>query len=998
MLFATCFAMLSAVASPRAYTYDDGTTAGQSHVRFFEPVRYRPIASEVAGLEKNVLLLDGTWRIDPKPDHASTQRSFSAPKWLQFKVPGQFAEQGFDIAQDKPVAIEQEFTVPKEWDGCRIFLRFDAIHGGVDYRINGKPLGYSENLFTPVEWEITGLAEPGKSSWLDLMTTVATASERLSHSSGYTGHSLGGIDRSVRLYALPKLHVATLHLTTTLDAEYRNGELFAELGIDNPDAASQEGIGVITSLYDAGGRPVDHSVPKTEAGALRQGLNVISIASRVTNPQQWNAEQPNLYKLVFELQKDGKMLERIERNIGFRKIEWKNRQLFVNGVRVKLAGVCRHEIDPLTGRADTARHAEEDVRLIKAANLNHIRTSHYPPTQELLDACDRIGVYVEPEAPFCWVAPAKDLSDIKEVLTPTSAMIDYCHTHPSVIMWSLANESHWSPLFDHSNKMVKQLDPSRPTTFNHPFSGIEKENADIANRHYQSMPYDDVLKDDPRPFIHGECFFEVYHERTDVAINPGLRELWAHGSADPASTWGKTCASNFSKPTLHAGVPPGAWSHIYDSKRVIGSEIWSCVDDIFVLPGGKTVSSENGNAYWGIFDGWRRPKPEWYYSKQVFSPVWFPVRTVAWQPGQTFALVPVENRYSFTDLDKLSFSWEMNGANGKLTVSAPPGSKGVHIAVPVSKETVPGSELLLRVSNAKGDEVNAAVISLGEKPPAALPQPNAGVPVFRHDGKTISIEGNGFALVLDRATGDFDSTNPKHNAPLLSFPALHVTRHDYGDLEPKAPRFAEFPTTGTRVVEGVTIRETTSGVEVTVNDHYKDFAGFVRWVLDKNGVGKISYDYTYTGADLDTREVGLKALLRRDCDEIKWRRWSEWGVFPEDCISRTEGTAKARRDSKWPDAAPNVKPSWPWLLDQTELGTNDFRSVKFNIREASLTAPGGSGVRVNANADAHFRACLAGNAVKMHILSQCPLAQVTLHKGDRLTGEYSVSLLTGSGK
>ena len=99
----------------------------------------------------------------------------------------------------------------------------------------------------------------------------------------------------------------------------------------------------------------------------------------MANPLKWNAEQPNLYKLVLVLEKDGQPLEQIERNIGFRTVETRDRQLYVNGVRVKLAGVCHHEIDPLTGRADTMRHAEEDVKLFKSANLNFVRTSHYPP-------------------------------------------------------------------------------------------------------------------------------------------------------------------------------------------------------------------------------------------------------------------------------------------------------------------------------------------------------------------------------------------------------------------------------------------------------------------------------------------------------------------------------------------------------------------------------------------------------------------------------------------
>jgi hypothetical protein len=252
--------------------------------------------------------------------------------------------------------------------------------------------------------------------------------------------------------------------------------------------------------------------------------------------------------------------------------------------------------------------------------------------------------------------------------------------------------------------------------------------------------------------------------------------------------------------------------------------------------------------------------------------------------------------------------------------------------------------------------------------------------------------------VLNRETGDFEAANSKHKAPIAGFPTLHVTRHDFGDLEgytkeKKKLPYAEFPDAATRVIESVTVTRSDAGLEIIVKDHYTNFAGAMHWLIDKEGVGKVSYDYTYSGPDLETREIGVKALLRPNYDEVKWRRWSEWGVLPKDSISRTEGSAKARRDKKWPVQPANVRPLWPWSLDQTELGTADFRAIKFNIYHASLVARDGSGVEVNANADVHFRACLATNGVKMHILSQCPLNQVVLKDGAHLTGDYRVRLL-----
>ena len=238
-----------------------------------------------------------------------------------------------------------------------------------------------------------------------------------------------------------------------------------------------------------------------------------------------------------------------------------------------------------------------------------------------------------------------------------------------------------------SAKLCKQLDPTRPTTLEHIFSNEGKATCDIISRHYQNMPYDELLKDDPRPFLHGECFFLVYHERTDVAIDPGLRELWAFGSAEPGSDWTQSVVEHLKAGGyLLPGIYPGAWSYIYRSAHCIGSEIWAGVDDIAFLPGGKVVSSENGNAFWGIIDGWRRPKPELELAKFVFSPVWFPVRQIDYAPGQASVRVPVENRYSFTDLNQFDFIWEVKGAMGKARINVPPASKG-EIEIPIPKGT-----------------------------------------------------------------------------------------------------------------------------------------------------------------------------------------------------------------------------------------------------------------------------------------------------------------------
>jgi beta-galactosidase/beta-glucuronidase len=954
--------------------------------QLFAPVHYRPLPSKVAGLDDFKLSLDGTWKIFPAPAEKLQSKPLDSAEWKDIQVPGQWKQQGFDLPRDKTVAMAKEFFLPKDWAGRRVFLRFNGIHAGTHYWLNGEPLGYSENLFTPVEWEITKQARVGETNRLDLEMKVDTVSEMLSCSSNYAFHNLGGIDRSVSVFALPEVHVRSLQVATDLDKNYQDADLKVGVTIDNPRGEKVEGLAIRVTLENTDPTALANYFNELPLESLQPGDSMII---HVKNPSKWNAEKPHLYRLAVELKQDGKVLERIERNVGFRKIEVRGSKFLVNGVAVKLCGAGRHEIDPLTGRADTMRHGEEDIRLLKAANLNYVRTCHYPANIELIEAADKLGMYVEAEAPFCWVGHVEGVTHLNEVLTPTSAMIDYYHSHPSVAFWSLANESTFNRFFEISNQMVKQLDPTRPTTFNNP---DPKRICDLGNIHYPPMPYDEQDKHDPRPMVFGEYFFPVCHEQTDVRINPGLREFYGFGHSDPDSAFARECAESFAKPFTKPCTPPGAWTHIVRSNRVMGAAMFAGFDDPFYFADGTHAGYAWHHGFWGLIDAWRRPKPEWWLAKMVFSPVWFTKRQVEYAPGQATVSISVENRYSFTDLGELKWSWVIGQKFGVVKVSVAPGKEG-KIEIPVPKDTPQGEKVVVKAENAQGELINVAAIQLGKKTEMPLPQPTAGAPQVREDGKLALIEGDGFALVFDKAAGDFNAADPRHNSPIVKFPTLHVTRYDFGDLAgPGAEPYGVFPDAKTRKVEEVTVQSKAEGVEIAVREHFEHFAGTTTWLIDKIGMGKVRYDYTYSGKPMNTREAGVRFELKPACDELAWRRWSEWDVFPEDSICRTEGKAKALRTGKPGTDPENVLPTWPWSQDQTELGTADFRSVKFNVYDASLRDGDRRGLAVHANADAHVRACLAENGVLLHVLSRCPLGQVVIKDGDRLSGEFVVEV------
>ena len=266
-----------------------------------------------------------------------------------------------------------------------------------------------------------------------------------------------------------------------------------------------------------------------------------------------------------------------EKKIGFRKIEIRDRLFCLNGKTIKLNGAGRHEYDPLTGRASTMKHGRQDVALLKAANLNYVRTCHYPPTMEMVDAADELGLHLEIEAPFCWAGRGDEPGTVRRVLTPTSAMLDYYNSHPSVLMWSVANELAFTPIFDVSARMIKALDPDRIDTFNDQDS---KGICDTVNWHYPAMPFDANVPQEKRPVLIDEYFFPVCHEQMDVRVDPGLRELWGAGKADPTTPYAKALDAEYDR-AKH--LMPGAksdlgWS-IYHSKHIAGTAMFGAEDD-----------------------------------------------------------------------------------------------------------------------------------------------------------------------------------------------------------------------------------------------------------------------------------------------------------------------------------------------------------------------------------------------------------------------------------
>lgn len=252
----------------------------------------------------------------------------------------------------------------------------------------------------------------------------------------------------------------------------------------------------------------------------------------VKSPLLWDNEHPNLYRLHLDLYEGENSIAQIEKKFGFREVEVRGNRLLVNGRPVKLRGVCRHEAHPLYGRSLTDEEWKADAELYRAANCNFIRTSHYPPAEEFIEYCDELGLFVELEAPVCWIGHHanenwqklnyKDEKYYDYVLQADMETVHFYRNHPSVIFWSMANESYWNKGFAQVAEYMKKADTTRPFAFHdQAYGGFNNQGstAPIANIHYPGPGgYQEATKSD-RPMTYGEyCHLNVYNRSELVTV------------------------------------------------------------------------------------------------------------------------------------------------------------------------------------------------------------------------------------------------------------------------------------------------------------------------------------------------------------------------------------------------------------------------------------------------------------------------------------------------
>ena len=690
----------------------------------------------------------------------------------------------------------------------------------------------------------------------------------------------------------------------------------------------------------------------------------------------------SLYTMKIEVGTSDKVVEQIEKRFGFREIRIQGNRLLVNGKAVKLRGVCRHEMHPLTGRVMNPALERKDVELYRDANCNFIRTSHYPPCEELLEVCDELGMFVEVEAPVCWIGHHanenwkvlnyRDPKYYPYVLQANMEMIQFYRNYPSIIFWSMANESYWNKEFAQVEVYMEKADPTRPFTFHdQAYGGFNNQGstAPIANIHYPGPNGYKVAAKSDRPMTYGEyCHLNVYN-RSELVTDPGIRSDWALALA----------------PT---------WDNMYKTPGVLGGSIWSGIDDIFQMPNGDAV----GYGPWGPIDGWRRPKPEYWDMKKIYSPV--RVTTGALSPANEL-VIDLENRYTYTNLDELRITWTYGEEKGTAFADLEPGEKGqlrIRLAHPEK-----ANELYLSFADPRGFTADEYLIPVGRQVQNELQAlPTASTRLKEKKDRYV-VTGKDFSCEISRVSGQILSVKKGKKEILNGGPWLMALPLTGGGCYPNhnanTPVFNDLCSDWK--VEKVEAVRQGDDVLVKVAGAYKEFSG--SYDLKINAGGELSVTYSFDALeDVNPRQWGLVFEAPVSYDKTFWRRDGMWSVYPADHISCPVGEASLFYEGLPAKVDPRTEPAWSWSMDYNELGSNDFRSTRRNIWYAGLKDGNGSKITVPSNGKQHWRSWLEKDKIRflvadfvtagneMFLSSYYAPYRKPLKKGDRIGGEIVV--------
>ena len=647
----------------------------------------------------NYLSMEGMWKFNFVKDHNKRPANFFALKyddsqWKDFPVPGLFELNGYGDATYKNIgyawatqfdpnppyiselnnytgSYRRTFELPKDWKGKDVYFHVGSATSNLTLWVNGKYVGYSEDSKVAAEFNISKYLKPGKN-------LIAMQVMRWCDGSYFEDQDFWrftGIAREVYLYARPKLHAADIRLNAALENNYQDGVLNYKVSLKGGKTD------VAITLCDKDGKQIAQAT-----GA--QGV------IKVPKVNAWTAETPYLYKAYITLKNKQGAAEVIPQKVGFRNVEIKNAQLLVNGQPVLVKGADRHEMDPDGGYVVSLERMIQDIKIMKQLNINAVRTSHYPCDPRWYDLCDEYGIYITAEANLeshGMGYEEKSLAKFPEYIVPhierNEGNVKPLINHPSVIVWSLGNESGYGVNFEKAYDWVKACDTTRPAQYER---GGYDSKTDIYCPMYigyeESESY--CKSNGTKPYI--QC--EYAHAMGNS--EGGFKEYWDLIRKYPKYQGGY----------IWDFVDQG----LRDKSPITGKEIFTYGGDYGRYP----ASDYNFNCN-GILAPNRRLNPHAYEIQYVLQNVW--IKDFDAENGS----FNVYNENFFKNIDDLNLTATLFANGVKLTAVAIPDTKGI---APQATKLVKSEALKSAIEKAEAEHateeitINFAFASDGSQP------------------------------------------------------------------------------------------------------------------------------------------------------------------------------------------------------------------------------------------------------------------------------------------
>jgi len=642
--------------------------------------------------------LNGLWKFHWVPKAAEVpvgfyKESYDVSSWTEMPVPGNWEFNGFGIPvyvsagfgfratppnverDDSPVgAYRHTFELPADWDGRRVFLHFEGGTNAMYVWINGQQVGYTENAKSPAEFDITNYVRKGQ----NLLACQVHKFSDGSYLEDQDMWRLGGINRSVCLYSTAQTRILDFFAHPGLDAAYKHGQLSLDVTLKNYTTTAQQQT-IEVALLDKTGKSVFKKGQKVLLSAGE--TSDVAFSGKIANVLKWTAETPQLYTLLLTLKDaNGRAVEVTSHKLGFRAVEIKDGQLFVNGKKIFIKGVNLHEFNTEKGQVVTEAVMMRNIKLMKELNINAVRTSHYPQPPLWYKLCDQYGLYLVDENNLeshgLGYGP-DNVSNFPEWqaahLDRVKRLVERDKNHPSVIIWSLGNEASNGKAFFDLYDWVKARDNSRPVQYEQAYQ--RDKNTDIICHMYPSWEsmLRDAKKDLGRPYIMCE---------------------YAHAMGNSMGNFQDYWDLMRSSKNMQGGFIWEWYNHGFKTKDEQGRPYWAYGGDL----GSYGKMNSDNFCMDGIISPDQQYVPHTLIVKKVYQNILFEAKDLS------KGVLTVVNDYKFTSLSPATttFTWVLlkNGekaAEGAFDVTIPADSqKDVVLPLPtIAKQD--GVEYYLQV-------------------------------------------------------------------------------------------------------------------------------------------------------------------------------------------------------------------------------------------------------------------------------------------------------------